>query len=136
MRQRPSNGRAGEEAALYWFKDHGWQMWKVPPDVRVCGKTGRPGVFLAAFKTGGMPDYVGHYRYEHVDGDVFQRVAYCEVKECNTNSMPASRLSRAQREFMVALPGDAAYVGILWDEYFEMFPFIETGSYKQGSGIR
>ena len=126
-----SNGAAGERAAEYWFAAHGWQMWKVPPDVRVCGQTGRPGVFLAAFKAGGMPDFMGLLPgYE--PGEGVNQFRACEVKECNTDSMPASRLSKSQREFMSALPDGTAFVGILWrDGTFEMFRFVNKGSYKK-----
>ncbi len=123
-----SSGLAGEKSAEFWFAAHGWQMWKVPPDVRVCGRTGKPGIFLAAFRDGGMPDFLGRNRY----GD-FMAV---EVKECNTSSMPASRLSKKQREFMSGLPADRAHVYILWrDGTGEIFHFINKGSYKKGQGI-
>ena len=120
-----SNGRAGEQAAEYWFTRHGWQMFKVPPDVRVCGQTGKPGIFLAAFRDGGIADFLGCNRY----GDFMA----CEIKECNRNSMPASRLSKKQREFLAGLPDDRACVGILWrDGTFEIFHFLPQGSYKKG----
>lgn len=131
-----SSGAAGEQAALLFFARHGWQMFQVPPDVRVCGQTGRPGVFLAAFKTGGMPDFLGFISgYEPGQGvNQFRAV---EVKECNTDSMPASRLSMRQRDFMAALPEGTAHVLILWrcGEY-EMFSFVNRGSYKKSTGIK
>jgi len=124
MTARRSSGTAGEEAAAYWFARHGWRMWKVPPDIRVCGQTGRPGVFLAAFKPGGMPDFLGCNRY----GD-FMAV---EVKECRQNSMPASRLSQKQRAFLSSLREGQAHVGVLWrDGKFEVFQFVNQGSYKK-----
>lgn len=114
-------------------------MWKVPPDVRVCGQTGRPGVFLAAFKAGGMPDYLGYVTLSATDNPYRPKPVFMavEVKECNTDSMPASRLSKAQREFMAALPDGTAWVFILWRSgEYEMFPFIQKGSYKKDSGIK
>ena len=112
-------------------------MQKLEPPTRNLGPVfGKPGQFRAVYVASGCPDYIGHYRHEHVDGDVFYRAVYCEVKECNTDSMPASRLSKPQREFMAALPTDAAYVGILWhDGIFEVFPFVAKGSYKQGTTV-
>lgn len=129
-----STGKAGEAAAEIWFARHDWQMYKVPPDVRVCGQTGRPGVFLAAFKAGGRPDFMGlvpsYQPYEGVN--VFRAV---EAKEAHGDSWPASKLSKAQREFMAGLPPGTAFVSLLWDDgSTEMFPFIGKGSYKKGEG--
>lgn len=122
-----SNGLAGEKAAEIWFRRAGWQMFKVPPDVRVCGQTGRPGIFLAAFRDGGIADFLGCNRY----GDFMA----CEVKEAGEDRMPASRLSKKQREFMAGLPDGRAFVGILWrDGTFELYNFLDRGSYKKGQG--
>ncbi len=119
-----SNGRAGEQAALYAFQRRGWQMQKMEPPVRIRGRTGQPGEFKAIFVSNGQPDYVGYDK-----GGYF---IACEVKEAHGDSMPASRLSKAQRETMANYPGGCAFVGILWDTGFEIFPFIEKGSYKKG----
>jgi penicillin-binding protein-related factor A (putative recombinase) len=128
-----SNGAAGEEMALYAFRKLRWTMFKVPPDVKVCGTTRKPGVFKAVFQDGGMPDYVG---YAPMDG-IFPHFIACEVKECNTDTMPASRLSRKQIDFLNPIPADSSYVGILWrDGTFEVFHFIDRGSYKKGEGLR
>lgn len=122
-----SNGRAGEEMAEYWFKRQGWQMFKVEPPARNLGPIlGKPGQFKAIYTEGGMPDFFG-YR-EDLSG------VFVEVKEAHGTSWPASKLSAEQRAFMAALPSGTAFVGILWDDCFEIFHFIDRGSYRKGEG--
>ena len=134
-----SSGRAGEEMAPYAFKRLGWTMFKVPPDVKVCGRTNRSGVFQAVFRGGGMPDFVGYY--EGCDKFALNNFRACEIKEATAaedERVPHSRLSSKQREFMSGLPERTAYVGILWrDGTFEIFPFSSgRGSYRKSEGMR
>jgi hypothetical protein len=134
-----SNGRAGEEAAGYWFHRHRWYMTKTEPPVRNLGPVkNRPGVFKAVYTEGGMPDFVGYVRMPPYDACVF---CACEVKEATPSEddvVPHSRLSDEQRAFLADLPDGCAYVGILWrNGAFEVFPFSnERGSYKKGHGIK
>lgn len=105
---------------------------------------------IARMGKGGVPDYTG---FEDVflkrwDDTLRQWVKdnsgasipvyrACEVKEASGDSMPASRLDKEQRDFMAALPAGSAWVGVFFNDTqkFEMFPFIEKGSYKRGMGI-
>jgi hypothetical protein len=76
---------------------------------------------------GGVPDFTGFHLIR-----MTPLYRACEVKEAHGDTMPASRLDKAQREFMAALPVECAWVGILWDDgQFSMHPFIEKGSYKR-----
>ena len=132
-----SNGKAGEEAAEYWFARHGWHMTKCEPAVKNLGPVfGKPGQFRAVYTDSGTPDYIGHYRYVHIDGDIFYRVVYCEVKEAHGKTWPASKLTPEQRAFMAGLPAGTAFVFLLWNDggTGEMYPFIASGSYKCGQG--
>lgn len=130
-----SNGRAGEEAATYAFKRLGWTMFKTEPPVKNLGPVkGRPGVFKAVYAAGGMPDFIGHR-----DSDDAAR--YCEVKEAcpsEGDSVPHSRLSQEQRDFMSGLSPATAFVGILWrDGTLEVFRYCgDRGSYKKGEGLK
>jgi len=135
-----SNGRAGEEAAAYAFKRMGWTMFKAEPPVKNCGPVpGRPGLFKAVYAKGGMPDFIGYC--EDPDKFALNNFRVCEVKEATPtegDSVPHSRLSAEQRDFMAALPSSTAYVGILWrDGAFEVFNYCgDRGSYKKGEGLK
>lgn len=133
-------GGHGEMAAEIWFRKNKWNMVRTQPPVTILGMV-KPNMVmalkrfiprLAAFGhmviarlgKGGVPDYTGCYL-------AFYRA--CEVKEAKGDTMPASRLDKAQRDFMSALPVGCSWVGILWDDgTFEMFPYVSQGSYKKG----
>lgn len=101
---------------------------------------------IARMHKGGVADYCG---YEDVylkrwddtlrqwvkdnSGESMPIYRACEVKEASGSSMPASRLDRAQRAFLASLPKGCAWVGIFFTDHqkFEMFPFVEKGSYKK-----
>lgn len=137
-----SNGSAGEERAEIWFARRCWQMFKVAPPSRVAKIRGKAQIIYTGK---GYPDYIGHVTaavtsaHPHLPAQCAHHVRYCEVKEATAaegDRMPASRLSRSQRDFMTALPEGAAYVAVLWrDSSFEVFPFVACGSYRRGEGI-
>ena len=82
-----------------------------------------------------MADYVG---FERSDRTVWQpQFRACEVKEASGNSMPHSRLSDEQRTYMENLPAGCGFVGILWPDNFEIFPYTSgRGSYNRGEGLK
>jgi hypothetical protein len=138
------SGEAGEKAFEYWAKLHGWHMSRSQPPCKILAimnpamiaSIKRFSPRLAAFGhmviarlgKGGIADFTG---YQDCPGPNYRAV---EVKEVAGDTMPASRLDKAQREFLGSLPDNSAYVGILWqDGLFEVHPFIEKGSYKKGS---
>jgi len=140
---RHQSGQAGEKAAEFYFKKNGWHMVRTQPPITILGLVTKPMVatlrrfiprlayfghmVIARMGSGGVPDYTGYVM-------VGNRPTYIavEVKECNKDTMPASRLSVRQREFLSKLPVGAAFVGILWgDGTFDVYPFIGRGSYKK-----
>ena len=150
--KRLQSGKVGELAAERWFAENGWKMIRTQPPVTILGMVSQPmiGVLkrfiprLAAFGhiviarmgKGGVPDYTGYQakiqRGSYVDdnGTAYRAV---EVKEAKGDSMHASRLDKAQREFMSCLPHESAWVGIWWEDHqqFTMHLFSnERGSYK------
>lgn len=142
--RRLQSGQQGEIAAERWFLNNGWQMFRTQPAINILGS--KPGARYGRIFTvcmvgrGGVPDYTG-YLYDYPDskfspieagyGALYRAV---EVKESAGSTMPASRLDKAQREFMAKLPGRCAWVGVWWVDHqqFEMFPFKAKGSYKRG----
>lgn len=130
-----SNGKAGEEAAEWFFKRAGWQMFKVAPPSRVVNIHGRPQV---VYTGKGYPDYMGHIDGPDLLNAAFLAVEVKEAKPSEGDSVPCSRLTVSQRQFMTALPEGSARVGILWrDGIFEVFPFSnDRGSYKKGEGLK
>ena len=154
---RLQSGRMGELAAERWFLNNGWCMVRTQPPITILGMVTPPMVGmlkrfsprLAAFGhmviarlgKGGVPDYTGYIRngvpHMHSDEQTFTwKPLYvaCEVKEATGATMPASRLDKEQRTFMTSLPEGCAWAGVFWvdTQKFEMFPFIDKGSYKRG----
>jgi len=147
--RRLQNGQVGEIAAERWFLNNGWKMVRTQPPVTILCMVTPPMITLlkrftfsprlAAFGhmviarmgKGGVPDYTG-FAFKEGLSEAHYRA--CEVKEATGNSMPASRLDKEQRAFLSYLPGGCAWVGIFWTDTqkFEMFPFVEKGSYKRG----
>lgn len=143
--RRLQNGQAGEMAAQNWFINNGWEMIRTQPPVTILGMITPPLVavlrqfiprlayfghmVIARMGKGGAPDYTGFANF--APGFPIYRAV--EVKEAAGDSMPASRLDKAQRDFMAALPGQCAWVGILWVDTgkFTMHEFREKGSYKR-----
>ena len=140
------NGQVGERMAEQWFLNHGWKMFRTQPPVTILGMLTLPMVRilkpfiprLAAFGhmviarmgKGGIPDFTGFAFKEGLSEAHYRAV---EVKEASGDSMPASRLDKAQRSFMSYLPGGCAWVGIFWRDTgkFTMHEFLEKGSYKR-----
>lgn len=132
-RRLQSQGKAGEQAARYWFNTRRptWCMEKIP-----AGTKALPGgrvIYQAG--SARLPDYLGWTMPpEYLEVPVFRA---CEVKEAKGDSMPASRLSPQLREYMRACPLGTAWVFVLWsDGLGEGFPFQDSGSYKKGFGIK
>lgn len=134
-------GEAGEYAATIWFRQHGWDMVRTQPPITILGMLTpvMVGVLkrfiprlasfghmvIARMEAGGIADFTGRLGTEY---------RACEVKEASGKSMPASRLAPEQRAFLATLPTGCAWVGVLWsDGKFQVFPFIEKGSYKRRS---
>lgn len=134
-----STGRAGEEAAQWWFKAHGWRMHKIEPPVKNLGPVpGKPGQFKAVYTEAGMPDFFGFRQNDSRLGNFWSNLipTYVEAKEAHGMTWPASKLSVEQRAFLADLPNGTGHVFILWrDGIGEMFPFIARGSYKKGEGL-
>lgn len=116
-----------------WFAENDWSMVRTQPAIRILGS--KPGSRYGRIFTvcmvgkGGSPDYTGYMYGLH--GVAEYRA--CEVKEVSSgNSMPASRLSREQRDFMGHLPEGCAWVGVWWVDYqrFEMYKFKARGAYR------
>ena len=140
---RLQSGRCGELSAERWFLSNGWHMVRTQPPITILGMVSPPMVSalkrfiprLAAFGhmviarmgKGGCADYTGYLMST-------SRYIACEVKEASGDSMPASKLDKDQRASMAGLPIGCAWVGIFWVDVqkFEIFPFIEKGSYKRG----
>lgn len=123
-----SKGNAGEQAAEIWFTVRGWRMIRTQPETRVIKRNGRPVVIQCG--NGGVADYTG---YTTVDSPVPHYIA-CEVKTAIGNTMPASRLTKRQRDWMLSIPAQCRYVLIVWPNECEVFRFIDRGSYKRGEG--
>jgi hypothetical protein len=148
MNKPIQKGQAGEIAAEAWFRAHDWHMTRTQPPVTILGiLTGR---MVSALKryiprlshyghmavvrvgNGGVPDFTGYIETHCGIPEVTPVYMAVEVKECNQDTMPASRVSKEQRAFLAALPEGSAWVGILWgDGKFRMYSFIERGSYKR-----
>lgn len=148
MRLKP--GEIGERQAEQWFLNNGWHMTRTQPPVTILGIV-TPSMIavikrfiprLAAFGymviarmgKGGVADYTG-YEVEEQSQTYGPQPVYraCEVKEASGNSMPCSRLDKAQREFMDLLPEGCAWVGVFWADTgkFTMHPYQSKGSYKR-----
>jgi hypothetical protein len=146
----------GELAAERWFADHGWHMVRTQPPVKILGMISpamayalkrfipRLATFghmvVARLEKGGQPDYTGYCvvirradpANDNMDSwDGSYRA--CEVKECAGDSMPASRLDKEQRAFMIALPKGCAWTGIFWidTQKFTMHEFLDKGAYRR-----
>lgn len=132
---RLKRGEIGERAAEQWFLNNGWHMVRTQPAIQILGVA--PGKRYGQVFTvrmvgrGGVPDYTGYKYKACLDNIVYYA---CEVKEAAGDSMPCSRLDKAQREFMDKLPYGSAWVGILWTDTgkFTMHPYQAKGSYKRG----
>lgn len=142
---RFQRGQAGEMAAELYFKKLGWRMFRTQPPVTILAVLTGPiiqtlnrfiprlayfgSMVVARMSKGGIADYTG---YIHLLGKepLYRAV---EVKEAKGDAMPASRLDKAQRAFMDALPPGCGFIGILWVDHgtFQMCPYIKKGSYKR-----
>lgn len=134
MIRRPSNGEAGEAAALAYFESIGWRMEKTPPPFKVMGRFA--GYLYGFFRSKGAPDFQG---YRPHDGQLLYRAV--EVKEADGDTFPASGLKREQRARLEVIEADApghALVGIFWRDcgIFELFKYRHgRGSYVRGEGL-
>ena len=114
--------------AEYWFAGHGWKMNRTQQTYRVLAKN-RDGTFTGVFTGEILPDYTGY-----VSTDRHYQFAACEVKECYSDTMPASRLSPKQQKYMSDLPAGCAWVGIAWmtgSPEYQVFRYTPVGSYKR-----
>jgi hypothetical protein len=144
MANRLQRGQVGEMAAQYWFKKHDWKMIRTQPATTIIGILQPHMVVMlsrfiprlsyfghmviARMGKGGAPDFTGYCGQS-------MKYKACEVKEVTGDTMPASRLDKAQRAFMDQLPEGSAFVGVLWRTgLFEVFPYKSKGSYKHGEG--
>jgi hypothetical protein len=135
MKKPQSNGTTGEQMAKLWFKSNGWTMFRHQPPTKTIHSKGK--VFVVQCKSDGVADYTGYLFINMINGSLACYRA-CEVKEAKGNSMPASRLSIEQRDWMNALPKYCAFVGVCWMDNpmtFEIFNFVYSGGYKKGSGV-
>lgn len=158
--RRLQAGQLGERMAEAWFLNNGWHMVRTQPPVTILhmltpaavGALRRFIPRLAAFGhmviarlgRGGAADYTGYKDVGIMRNDghgnewkdtenTIPLYRACEVKEAAGDSMPASRLDKAQRAFLAALPAGCAHVGIFWKETgkFTMHLFIPKGAYKR-----
>lgn len=133
-----SNGTLGEQLMERWFARQGWHMSRHQPPVRIVGK-GTEAARMVYVKGGaGIADYTG-YQLVAACGTSYCEFRAVEVKECYEDTMPASRLSARQREYMSSLPAECAYVGIVWtsgNPEAEAFEYRSRGSYHRGEGWR
>lgn len=145
MVRRLQPGRIGEIQAEQWFINNGWYMVRTQPAIQILGI--KPGawygrIFMVRMVgRGGVPDYTGYKMAIPYDGffvgeplDTRPIYRACEVKEAAGDTMPASRLDKAQRQFMADLPAGSAWVGIYWTDHgkYSMHKFIDRGSYAYG----
>lgn len=103
-------------------------MFRTQPATRVVYAGGKPTIINCG--TGGIADYTGYY-----NDDSWALFVACEVKEASGPTMPASRLSKAQRDWMDALPAQCAKVCVVWPHDVEVFAYTRRGSYKAGCGL-
>lgn len=129
QQKKQSTGVAGETAAQFLFNKLQWKMYRHQPPTRYIVVKNRP--VIVPCKTNGMPDFTGYTKCTAIP-----LYRACEVKEANGKSMPASRLSTEQREFLRDLPNQSSYVCILWDDGLtEIFYFVPRGRYVKGAGV-
>src|SRR5512139_2417461 len=133
------SGEIGERQAEQWFLNNGWNMVRTQPAMQILdaapGK--RYGIIFTCRMVGrgGVPDYTGYEYVQAVpglqtmegEGALYRAV---EVKEASGDTMPCSRLDKAQRAFMAALPAGCAWVGIYWTDTakFTMHEYKRKGS--------
>jgi len=142
-RKKPSNGKAGEKAAEWWFRQNGWVMFRTQPETRTIyitvikfGKQVKMPVQILVKDSGGIADFTG---YKHQTGGCMVACPLykaCEVKEADDNKMPYSRIEPDQRDWLEKLPEECRYVGIFWRDHneFKMYKYVcrsaGRGSYK------
>lgn len=132
MKRKQSSGEAGERAAELWFRVNGWHMTRTQPETRTVWAKGRPVVVNCG--SGGVADYTG-YRLRPIDKAPIY--AACEVKEASADTMPCSRLTKEQRDWMESIPDMCRFVGILWpDGTFSVLPYkAGRGAYVKPSAV-
>ena len=137
-----TNGTVGEtycETRL--FPACGFVMVRTQPPMRCIGeKHGVPIYQIEKNKSDvAPPDYTGYKMGAMITGcGKIPHYVACEVKDCYSESMPCSRLSPKQRNFMRLLPSQCAYVAVYWANNLnaELFCFKIAGSYPRGKGIK
>lgn len=133
-----SSGSLGEQLAELWFKGKGWKMERHQPPTRIISINKKP--IVVNCKSQGVADYTG-YEMVLIPSLSMQLPLFraCEVKEAYGPRMPASRLDKAQRDWLRDIDPRCAFVGIAWMNnpvFFELHKFIYSGSYKRGEGIK
>lgn len=103
-----SSGSVGEKSAQFHFNLLGWRMFRSQPEAKI----------------GGIADFTGY------NSSGFYIA--CEVKEASGDSMPCSRIDKAQRDWLASLPVYTAYVRIYWKDKdkFTIHQFKCSGSYS------
>ena len=144
-RPRDLTGKTGERAAELQFPTYGWEMQRTQPPMtpikvltqgmmwslkrsfpKSFGRVAAWGhIIIARMGKRGIADYTGWDRHD--------RYVACEVKEADGTSMPCSRVSKEQRQFLARVPAGAAWVGVYWRDNgtFRVYPYQEKGSYKR-----
>jgi len=124
-------GQMCEDLAEYVFPKHHMFMTRVQPVSRVVWSRKKPTVVYTG-RGKGVSDYIG---YRLVNG--VPLFCACEVKHGQTYRYAASGVRFEQREWLSKLPDGSAFVCVVWSaETPEIFPFMYSGSYQKGTGIR
>lgn len=130
-----SSGKTGERIAEIWFREHGWKMFRHQPETKTVYLKGK-GLTTIQCRSDGVADYTGYEIIKFLNS-VLPMYRACEVKEAFGDTMPCSRLGKAQRDWMAAIDFRSAFVGVLWMDVmvFEIFRFHPKGSYQRGQGL-
>lgn len=130
-----STGKTGEKLAELSYRQLGWTMQRHQPETKVIWFKGNPKTIQC--RSDGVSDYTG-YEEVQIFNDKFPIYRACEVKEASGDSMPCSRLDKAQRKWLANIDQRSSFVGVAWMENmaFELFRFKPNGSYKKGEGVK
>ena len=118
-----ATGDAGEEVFERLTRTLGWDMDRVQPPTRRVWNKGVLTIITLPGKEG-VWDYTGYGR----DG---QWIA-CEVKTAHGDTMPCSRVEKAQRDWAARKPLYRLFVAILWLDTgrMEIHAYQPRGSYS------
>jgi hypothetical protein len=133
--QNRSNGKTGETMAEYFFKKIGWKMFRHQPRTVIARSNGKP--FTIQCRSDGVADFTG-FENIMIGQQMIPIYRACEIKEAHGDTMPASRVRKEQRDWLIMTPFMCAYIAICWldgQPKIELFRPIEKGSYKKGEGL-